>query len=177
MNDPTTPSVGFAPVDHPSFDGRGRAGTSTDVSWITERNVLREVGDRRTRAVLAIFHARRSARKETFFVPPQIAAIYRLKPADLCWALDALDGVVVETVGTTKGKFRTVRLLPRWEQRVQAERPSSPRASQKPQRTGKILGGAGDAGWKYTMDPEVERTLLELAREQHTEPTAEKPPF
>jgi hypothetical protein len=148
---------------------------ATLVSWITERDVLREFGDRRTRAILAILTARRSARSVDFFVPPHIANLFHLAPKDLCWALQKLEGVLVNTVTSTKGRFRKVRLAPRWEQRVGDERPSRPKAgrslgdglrslnstsaeSRSEEQTGRTL-------WKDASSAKVDATLIEIALE------------
>ena len=93
----------------------------TTISWITERDILRELGDRRTRAVLAIVTARRSSGCLEFFVPPHIADLFKLTPKDLSWALQDLEGKLVNTRNSIKGKFRKVCLLPVWENRVGSE--------------------------------------------------------
>lgn len=93
----------------------------TTVSWITERNILREFGDRRTRAILAILTARRSSGSLEFFVPPHIAGLFNLTPKDLSWALQDLEGKLVNTRSSIKGKFRKVCLLPAWENQVGSE--------------------------------------------------------
>lgn len=85
-------------------------------SWIAERDALRLFGDRKTRAILALFHARRSARAEEFFVPPHIAKLNNLSPGDLNWALDKLEGKLVVTRGSKRGKWRMLRLLPELEE-------------------------------------------------------------
>lgn len=87
-------------------------------SWVAERVALREYGDRKTRAILAVFLARRSAHKEIFFVAPSIAQLHNLSASDLNWALDRLEGDVLETRESRRGKFRTIRLLPRFEEEV-----------------------------------------------------------
>lgn len=85
-------------------------------SWIVEREAIRLFGDRKTRAILAIYHARRSARKAEFFVHPDIAKRWDLSPPDLNWALDRLDGKLVETLDSKNGRFRIIRLLPQFEE-------------------------------------------------------------
>lgn len=85
-------------------------------SWIVERDAIRFLGERKTRAILAIFHARRSARKAEFFVHPDIAKRWGLSPADLNWALDRLDGKLMETLDSKNGRFRIIRLLPQFEE-------------------------------------------------------------
>lgn len=87
-------------------------------SWIAERDALRLFGDRKTRAILAIYHARRSAKRQEFFVHPDIASLNGLKPADLNWALDKLEGVLIETITSKSGKYRLLRLLPQYEEPV-----------------------------------------------------------
>jgi hypothetical protein len=89
---------------------------SKSPSWVTERDVLREFGDRKTRAILAIFLARRSAKNQEFFVHPSIAALHGLNSSDLNWTLDKLEGAVVETLESRNGKYRMLRLLPRFEE-------------------------------------------------------------
>jgi hypothetical protein len=84
-------------------------------SWITERDAIRLFGDRKSCAILAIYHARRSARAEEFFVHPHIAKLWGLSAADLNWALDKLDGKLVETIHSKSGRYRTLRLLPQFE--------------------------------------------------------------
>jgi len=86
------------------------------LSWIAERRALREFGDRRTRAILAIFVARRSAKRREFFVHPSIAQLHGLNPSDLNWALDKLEGDMVETLESRNGRFRTIRLMARFEE-------------------------------------------------------------
>ena len=85
-------------------------------SWIVERDAIRHFGDRKTRAILAIYHARRSARKAEFFVHPDIAKRWGLSPADLNWAIDRLDGKLMETLDSKNGRFRIIRLLPQFEE-------------------------------------------------------------
>ena len=86
-------------------------------SWVVERDALKEFGDRKARAILAIFTARRSSGKKEFFVPPHIAELYHLTPRDLNWAFKKLEGQITDTSGSRKGKFRHVRLTPEWEDR------------------------------------------------------------
>lgn len=124
---------------------------------------MREFGDRRTRAVLAVFTSRRSARSEVFFVPPQIAKLYRLSPRDLCWALGVLEGSLLQAVGTTKGKFRKIRLLPEWEGRVNVEKQGDSAIGRK---RGKGERAAIHHTTSVTMCPEVEKTLLDLVRQK-----------
>ncbi len=85
-------------------------------SLAVEREAIRQFGDRRSRAILAVFHARRCAQQTEFFVSPQIARLNRLSPTDLNWALDKLEGEVVETLEKKNGKWRVLRLLPEFEQ-------------------------------------------------------------
>lgn len=87
-------------------------------SWIIEREAMRLFSDRLSRTILAVYHARRSAQSEEFFVPPQIAKLNRLTPTDLNWALDKLEGKLLSTVNRKKGKWRKVRLLPEFEKEV-----------------------------------------------------------
>ena len=84
-------------------------------SWIVERDAIRLFGDRKTRAILAIYHARRSARKTEFFIHPDIANVNLLSPSQLNWALNELEGVMIETLDSKKGRYRTIRLLPQFE--------------------------------------------------------------
>lgn len=93
-----------------------------------EREALRTAGDRKTRAITAVFHARRSARATEFFVPPHIARLHGLSPSDLNWALDRLERVVVETVEKRQGKWRILRLLPQYEDAQEVTHTSSRRA-------------------------------------------------
>ena len=142
--------------------------TTDSISWIVERDILSELGDRRTRAILAIVMARRCAGLPVFFVPPHIATRFLLSPHDLSWALRSLDGQLVETVGSTKGKFRRLRLLPEWEKRATATsktaQPDNNRESKRdvPGRKARSTDGYIPA----VLDPAVEQTLLEIAREQ-----------
>jgi hypothetical protein len=89
---------------------------SKSPSWIAERDALLLFGDRKTRAIIAIYHALRSAKKAEFFVHPDIAKRWSLSPADLNWALDRLEGKLVETVGSTKGRYRMMRLVTQFEE-------------------------------------------------------------
>ncbi len=133
------------------------------ISWITERDILREFGDRRTRAVLAILTARRSSGCPEFFVPPHIAALFYLTPKDLSWALQDLEGKLVNTRSSIKGKFRKVCLLPEWENRVVVERKLTPTKAD-------LLAQRGHgAEPSITKDPEVDATLKDLARLQSCE--------
>jgi hypothetical protein len=143
--------------------------STESISWIVERDILSELGDRRTRAILAILMARRCAGVRDFFVPPQIAARFSLSPRDLSWALRSLDGQLVETVGATKGKFRRLRLLPAWEERAAASNKTAKPAATTakgnravPDRKAQPAGGYTPA----VLDPAVELTLQEIAREQ-----------
>lgn len=101
---------------------KSSARKSTPISWIVERDALLQFGDRRTRAILAIFASRRGAGKPVFFVPPHIAEYFRLTPRDLFWAHSELEGKLLETIGSKRGKFRRVRLLPEWEERETSTR-------------------------------------------------------
>ncbi len=85
-------------------------------SWVVERDAIRDFGDRKTRAILAIYHAQRSAKRQEFFVHPDIARVNGLSPADLNWALDKLEGVLIETLTSKSGKYRLLRILPQYEQ-------------------------------------------------------------
>lgn len=138
------------------------------ISWIVERDILSELGDRRTRAILAILMARRCAGVPVFFVPPHIAARFSLSPQDLSWALRSLDGQLVQTVRSTKGKFRHLRLLPEWEERAVATSPPAlPTTSRGTKRT--APGRKAQPAHGYTpavLDPAVEQTLQGIAREQ-----------
>jgi hypothetical protein len=87
-------------------------------SWVVERDALRLFGDRKSRAILAIYHARRSAKKSEFFVHPDIAKLNGLSPSDLNWALGELEGKLVETVKSKQGRYRTLRLLSQFEDEV-----------------------------------------------------------
>ncbi len=147
---------GVQPVS--SASGRG-------ISWVTERDALRTLGDRKARAMLAVFTARRSARNEVFFVPPQIADLYGLKPRDLCWALNALEGALLTTIGAAKGKFRMIRLLPKWEDRVRAEI-SSIRPRRGSRATATTPEAAPWPGDHAELDDEVAATLAELAKQR-----------
>ena len=89
---------------------------SKSLSWIVERDALRLFGDRRSRAILAIYHARRSAKRQEFFVHPDIARVNGLSPADLNWALDRLEGVLIVTTESRKGGYRLLKLLPQFEE-------------------------------------------------------------
>lgn len=81
-----------------------------------ERTALRLFGDRTTRAILAVFHARRCAQGKEFFVPPHIAKLNGLSPSDLSWALGKLEGKLVVTQYSEKGKWRMLRLVPEFEE-------------------------------------------------------------
>lgn len=85
------------------------------LSWVVERDALRKCADRKSRAILAIFHARRCAKTVEFFVPPQIAKLNGLTPGDLNWALDRLEGLLVKALGKKKGEWRIIQLLPEFE--------------------------------------------------------------
>ena len=85
-------------------------------SWVVERDAIRLFGDRKTRAILAIYQARRSAKKSEFFVHPNIARDNKLRPSDLNWALDHLEGKLMETLDSKNGRFRIIRLLPQFEE-------------------------------------------------------------
>jgi len=155
--------------------------TNRSISWITERDMLRQFGDRRTRAILAIVTSRRSARTCKFFVPPHIAELYRLTSRDLCWAFKQLEGEILDTVESTKGRFRRIRLLPGWEGLVQAERkkPSPPIRQENAiplESTGAGTEGVRAAteaepggGCGVRMDSEIEETLDDIARQQAVE--------
>ena len=93
---------------------------------VVERDLIRKFGDRRTRAVLAVVTARRSAGTPEFFVAPGIVALYRLSPRDLNWALDDLEGVLTVTDNAVKGRYRRLHLVPAWEERL-ATAPTKPR--------------------------------------------------
>lgn len=97
-------------------------------SWIAERDALRLFADRKTRAILATYHARRSAKRQEFFVHPHIANLYGLKPADLNWALDKLEGVLLETTKSRKGGYRMLKLLPQFEEAVGKPASDGPQA-------------------------------------------------
>lgn len=130
------------------------------ISWITERDILRELGDRRTRAVLAILTARRSSGCLEFFVPPHIATLFRLSPKDLCWALKDMDGTLLRTVGSTKGKFRKIRLLPEWENQVEAEKKHTATQAAPPENRNHGTEPS------ISTDPDIDATLKVLARLQ-----------
>lgn len=132
----------------------------TTISWITERDILRELGDRRTRAVLAILTARRSSGCLEFFVPPHIATLFRLSPKDLCWALKDMDGTLLRTVGSTKGKFRKIRLLPEWENQVEAEKKHTATQAAPPENRNHGTEPS------ISTDPDIDATLKVLARLQ-----------
>jgi hypothetical protein len=101
----------------PSGKHRSRSAPQSP-SWIVERDALRLFGDRRSRAILAIYHARRSANRQEFFVHPDIAGVNGLSPADLNWALDKLEGVLIETLMSKSGKYRLLQLLPQYEEAI-----------------------------------------------------------
>ena len=129
------------------------------VSWITERDILRKFGDRRTRAILAVLTARRSSGCLNFFIPPHIAALFNLTPKDLCWALKDLEGKLIATRSSCKGKFRKVCLLPEWEGRAEAERTRV--------TMGKGPGSVEDELTGTSInETEVAATLRELAQTQ-----------
>lgn len=90
--------------------------TPKSPSWVVEWEAIRQFSDRISRAIIAIFHARRCAQTAEFFVSPQIARLNRLSPTDLNWALDKLEGKVVEALRKKNGKWRVIRLLPQFEQ-------------------------------------------------------------
>jgi hypothetical protein len=97
---------------------RASRSTPKSPSWIVERDAIRLFGDRKTRAILAIYHARRSAKKAEFFVHPDIAKVNGLSPSQLNWALGELEGVLIETLDSKKGRYRTIRLLPQFDDAV-----------------------------------------------------------
>ena len=80
-----------------------------------ERIALERFGCRITRTVIAVFHARRSAKQKEFFVAPQIAEYHELNPKDLNWALGRLEGQLIETLEARRGRFRRIRLMPEFE--------------------------------------------------------------
>jgi len=129
-----------------------------------ERDLLCQFGDRRTRAILAIMMARRSAQTTEFFVPPEIADRFGLTARDLCWAYNDLEGKLLKTITSTKGKFRRVRLLPEVEARMMAEK-SDGKPSSRRQQHGQTQEPVSD-GQANTMDPAVLRTLEEIALQQ-----------
>lgn len=101
-------------------------------SWIAERDALRLFGDRKSRAILAIYHARRSAKKTEFFVHPDITKRWNLSPTDLNWAVDKLEGKLVVTIGSKKGRYRMLRLLPQFEETASSTGSHPERSSTSP---------------------------------------------
>ena len=53
-----------------------------------------------------------------FFVHPDIAKVNGLSPGQLNWALDRLQGSLIETVESKSGQYRTIRLLPQYENAI-----------------------------------------------------------
>ncbi|MDB4759250.1 hypothetical protein OAF99_02805 [Akkermansiaceae bacterium] len=84
-------------------------------SLAQEHAALEQWGDRKTRTILAVFHARRLAKSLEFFVSPKVAEFHNLKPKDLNWGLERLEGKLTITVEQRKGRFRRLRLLPCYE--------------------------------------------------------------
>ena len=117
-------------------------------SWIAERDALRLLGDRRSRAILAIYHARRSAKRQEFFIHPDIAKVNGLKPADLNWALDRLEGVLIVTSKSRKGGYRLLKLLPQFEEVVGKPASTSP-------QTGRVSTTVAPDGEQVMVDTEA----------------------
>lgn len=138
-------------------------------SWVVERDALVEYGDRKTRAVLAIFTARRSAKKEEFFVSPHIARHFKLSTRDLNWALDKLEGCLVRTSDSRSGKFRSLKLMPEWEAREQGKSKAAPGSSHA--EDGELLVVDKEKIMKQlerlpaTTDEETTATLCKIAKE------------
>lgn len=97
---------------------KGSPSSPQSPSWISERDALRLFGDRKTRGILAIFAARRSARRTEFFVHPKIASLFDLSSNDLSWVMDRLEGKLVEVTSSRRGKYRRMRLLPAFETNI-----------------------------------------------------------
>jgi hypothetical protein len=136
-------------------------------------------GDRRSRAILAAMAARRSSGRQVFFVAPHIAEYFGLTPRDLHWALDALEDIVVQTVGSKQGKFRKIRLLSKWEAQLACQS-----GNQKPEwttgnREGAEPGTASGGKPKPDAildDPNFQQALLSAAREHRLDSPARKSP-
>lgn len=105
-----------------AFGGKLKGKVAKLESWVTERDALVAFGDRKARAILAVFMARRSAKRNEFFVARSIAERFGLGVRDLNWALDKLEGELVETVESRKGRFRVIRLTVDWGETVDAEK-------------------------------------------------------
>ena len=103
---------------HNRLGGKSSHPVPKSPSLVAEWDALRLFGDRTSRVILAIFHARRCAQTEEFFVAPHIAKFNNLSPKDLNWALDRLERKLVVTRSSKKGKWRMIRLLPQFEEAV-----------------------------------------------------------
>lgn len=136
--------------------------TSKSPSWIAERDALHLFSDRKARAILAIYHARRSARKTEFFVHPDITKRWSLTPTDLNWALDRLEGKLVETIGSKKGRYRMLRLLPQFEE-------ASSSYASRPERSPTSPVPLGDKRIEIDIAAVLARLAAErAAQEAHT---------
>lgn len=93
-------------------------------------------------------------------MPPHIATLFRLSPKDLCWALKDLDGALLRTVGSTKGKFRKIRLLPAWEDQVEAEKRHTATNAAPTEKQNPVTAPS------ITTDPEIDATMKAIARLQ-----------
>lgn len=135
-------------------------------SWVVERDALTQYGDRKTRAILAVFTARRSSKKKEFFVSPHIARHFNLSARDLYWALDKLEGELVRTLDSKTGKFRLLSLMPEWEL-LEGMKPKVATGSGHAE-DGELLVVDKERELKQlpiSIDDEVAATLCELAKE------------
>ena len=83
--------------------------------WEIEREALALLGDEKSRAILAIFHARRESQTCIFHVPLLTAGYYGFDSTQFNRALRRLEGSFIEIVEAIRGAPRDIRLLPRWE--------------------------------------------------------------
>lgn len=160
----TPPAIPRSPLS----EGGDDASFITRNSWLPERDILIRHGDRRTRAILAIMAARRSSGRQIFFVAPHIAEFFDLAPRDLNWALDALDGTVVQTLNSRQGKFRRMSLLPEWEEQV------ATKSKNHPQQSSSVVTAKPTATVKWNEiehatsildDPKFQQVLISASRE------------
>jgi hypothetical protein len=156
--------LGLPPSQDTPCHSPGSFTVGRSISWVMERDLLCQFGDRRTRAVLAIMMARRCARTPEFFIPPQIAERFGLSARDLCWALNDLEGKLLKTITSTKGKFRKVRLLLEAEERAAGEEPNAKPPAKAPQPRFKLDDHFHHE--RESMDPAVQWVLEEFARQK-----------
>ncbi|MCU0751481.1 MAG: hypothetical protein MUF86_00390 [Akkermansiaceae bacterium] len=85
------------------------------MKYETEQDIRREFCKPKDRVISAILASRRASKRRVFYVHPQLAAAYGVNPKQLGRTLDDLEGRLVVTVESTRGRYRRIRLVDRFE--------------------------------------------------------------